>query len=256
MTPLARRDALMDVLAERATSGLAPERELELVQLLAEFPEVDADHLDLAAAVLLRVWHSEDDLEPMPATLRRAVIARAPRRAVERPSALSDPPAAISVWWRPYAIAATLVMVFLAGRLLRDVPNQGRKIGPSLEQQLAAAADTRSHRWVAQGIEGYAGAQGEIVWSGSRQAGLMRLEGFPPNDPAKRQYQLWIVDPERDARHPVDGGVFDISGPEPVVIPLNLKLPLIAPRAFAITAEQPGGVVVSQGPHLAVATVD
>ena len=69
---------------------------------------------------------------------------------------------------------------------------------------------------------------------------------MPANDPATSQYQLWIVDPARDEL-PVDGGVFDIpASADPVVIPIDAKLPVKAPAAFVITREKPGGVVRSK----------
>ncbi len=83
----------------------------------------------------------------------------------------------------------------------------------------------------------------------------MLLTGMPANDPAASQYQLWLVDPERD-NNPVDGGVFDVpAGASSVVIPIDAKLAVSNPRIFAITREQPGGVVVSKGPLLVVATM-
>ncbi len=92
----------------------------------------------------------------------------------------------------------------------------------------------------------YASAGGEVVWSDSRQEGYMTLSRLPANDPATSQYQLWIVDPDRDEL-PVDGGVFDIpAAAEPVVIPIDAKLPVKAPAAFVITREKPGGVVRSK----------
>ena len=81
----------------------------------------------------------------------------------------------------------------------------------------------------------------------------MRLTGMPANDPATSQYQLWIVDSDRDV-NPVDGGVFDIPpGGGEFVIPIDAKLRVSGPEAFAITREKPGGVVVSAGPLLVVA---
>jgi anti-sigma-K factor RskA len=74
----------------------------------------------------------------------------------------------------------------------------------------------------------------------------MTLSGIPKNDPTKAQYQLWIVDPQRDEA-PVDGGVFDIpSDGSPAVIPIAAKLALTHPQAFVITLEHPGGVVKSK----------
>jgi anti-sigma-K factor RskA len=75
----------------------------------------------------------------------------------------------------------------------------------------------------------------------------MILSGVPVNNPTQAQYQLWIVDPKRDADSPVDGGVFDIpSDGSPVVVPISAKLALNDPQAFVITLEQPGGVVKSK----------
>jgi phosphotransferase system IIA component len=53
----------------------------------------------------------------------------------------------------------------------------------------------------------------------------------------------------------VDGGVFDIQASNgEVIIPINAKLAVNKPTAFAITLEKTGGVVVSAGPLLVVAS--
>ena len=94
---------------------------------------------------------------------------------------------------------------------------------------------------------GTAGEGGEVLWSNRRQEGVLTLRGIRPNDPKREQYQLWIVDPKRDAKFPVDGGVFDVTSADgTVVIPVDAKLPILEPTAFVITREQPGGVVKSQ----------
>ena len=72
----------------------------------------------------------------------------------------------------------------------------------------------------------------------------MRFVGMPVNDATAEQYQLWIIDPDRD-EEPIDGGVFDIESSGEVVVPINAKLAVLNPAAFAITIEKPGGVVVS-----------
>ena len=74
----------------------------------------------------------------------------------------------------------------------------------------------------------------------------MLLTDLPVNDPAAKQYQLWIVDPTRDEA-PVDGGVFDIPAGQPTaIVPIDAKLAISKPQAFVITLEQPGGVVKSK----------
>ena len=51
------------------------------------------------------------------------------------------------------------------------------------------------------------------------------------------------------------GGVFDIPhGASAVVIPIDARLAVDDPVLFAITREQPGGVVVSKEPLLVVAS--
>lgn len=85
---------------------------------------------------------------------------------------------------------------------------------------------------------------GDVVWSNLGQNGFMRFVGMPVNDPTVEQYQLWIIDPERDDE-PIDGGVFDITSTDECLVEINAKLRVNRPVAFAVTFEKPGGVVVS-----------
>ncbi len=91
------------------------------------------------------------------------------------------------------------------------------------------------------------GGLGDVVWSSARQQGFMRFRGLAANDPAVAQYQLWIFDAERNEAYPVDGGVFDVPAEADgdVVVRIDPRLPVSRATAFAITVEQPGGVVVS-----------
>jgi hypothetical protein len=96
-----------------------------------------------------------------------------------------------------------------------------------------------------------AGMSGDVVWDQATQRGFVRFAGLAPNDPAVHQYQLWIFDGARDKRYPVDGGVFDIPAhSHEVVIPIHAALQVISPKAFAVTVEKPGGVVVSGREHV------
>lgn len=92
----------------------------------------------------------------------------------------------------------------------------------------------------------YKGLSGEVIWNDEKQEGYMSLENLAVNDPTKNQYQLWIVDPDRDEL-PVDGGVFDITLKDgKSIIPIRNALQVTKPAAFVITLEQPGGVVKSK----------
>jgi anti-sigma-K factor RskA len=98
-----------------------------------------------------------------------------------------------------------------------------------------------------------AGVSGDVVWDPVTQRGFIHLAGLAANDPKLRQYQLWIFDGGRDKRYPVDGGVFDVpTNATEVVIPIHAALPVLSAKAFAVTVEKPGGVVVSGREHVVV----
>ncbi len=62
-------------------------------------------------------------------------------------------------------------------------------------------------------------------------------------------------DATRDDRYPVDGGVFDVpASPAEVSVPFSAWVGVGRPVLFAVTAEQPGGVVVSGREHIVVVT--
>ena len=96
-----------------------------------------------------------------------------------------------------------------------------------------------------------AGMTGDVVWDPATQRGFLHFTGLAANDPAVRQYQVWIFDAGRDKRFPVDGGVFDVpANAGDVVIPIRAALMVRKPAAFAVTVEKPGGVVVSGREHV------
>lgn len=160
----------------------------------------------------------------------------------------NPPPRSATLPWLVAAAAGLLAIVGWWPRLVE--PHPGTAVAGSLQQwrahrargQLLASAGVGHWAWGGASEMG----SGDVVWDGSQQRGFLRLRGFVPNDPARAQYQLWIYDATRDDRHPVDGGVFDVpAGLAEVIIPMHPSLPVGRARAFAITVERPGGVVVS-----------
>ncbi|HVC01987.1 MAG TPA: anti-sigma factor [Steroidobacteraceae bacterium] len=92
---------------------------------------------------------------------------------------------------------------------------------------------------------------GDVVWDPVAQRGFIRVAGLPRNDPKSRQYQIWIFDATRDPRYPVDGGVFDSLSPaRELIVPIQAAVPVRRAKAFAITLEKAGGVVVSAQRHV------
>lgn len=113
------------------------------------------------------------------------------------------------------------------------------------ESLIQGESDTQRLEF-ASASDPYAGLSGEVIWNDEKQEGYMSLENLAVNDPTINQYQLWIVDPERDEL-PVDGGVFDITQKDgKSIIPIRNALVINKPVAFVITLEQPGGVVKSK----------
>lgn len=156
--------------------------------------------------------------------------------------------------WGWQAVAAAALVFAVWGWQRRPAfepmrPESGRVA------MLRAAADAMRADF-APGSDRYAGLRGDVVWSTEGQEGFLRLKGVPANDPTRSQYQLWIVDPERD-EFPVDGGVFDIpEGGGEAVVRFRPRLPVGRPTRFVITREQPGGVVKSRNAKpVAVATL-
>jgi hypothetical protein len=120
-------------------------------------------------------------------------------------------------------------------------------------ETLASQRFVLRRNWAPAGDPAGNGVRGDVVWDARTQTGYMRFAGLRRNDPAIEQYQLWIFDARRDERYPVDGGVFDVRGDGgEVVVPIRARLPVGSPRAFAVTIERPGGVVVSDRSRVVV----
>ena len=276
-------DELLDLLTERALGGLSPADEarlnelLESAGLLEPAAQQQSDEIELAIAAAMNAFaSSEDRLDevPLPEDLERKLLADAerffgdenPTDQVAETASVSDIESARSKRVaaatagsaaRPrsgrfgWAVAAMLALVVVITQL-PDAEPEAFDLAAA-RAALVAQAETEVIDWGQSNIPTYNGVTGDVVWNNQRQEGYLRLVGMPANDPSIAQYQLWIVDPDRDA-NPVDGGVFDVPGDSvEIIIPIDAKLDVSDPEAFAITREQPGGVVVSNGPLLIVA---
>lgn len=259
----------LELLADRASGGLDAASEAELETLLAGHPTGQDDSMDLAAAAvdLAFLESGETPEEPMPGHLRARILAGAPgsagwasgssgsRDAVG--SSVRVAPSG-SVWtrWLPwsFALASLLLVVWMWNRP-PGVP-QGAEVTPPAHVDPTSAElwaqlldrDPAALRleWTATEDPAADGAAGGVLWSDLEQNGFMTFRGLAANDPSVMQYQLWIFDANRDDRYPVDGGVFDVPpGATEVVVPIRAKLGVDQPVLFAVTAERPGGVVVS-----------
>lgn len=243
-----------------ADAGGQPADAADLAGLGAESLDDLERELELAAAAAALAC-ARQSAEPMPEALRKRIAGAAglPTAANVTPigrTPRSQPAPAprrgglfASAGW---AAAAMLLVALVVGTLREpgvDEPEPAAERLALLERPATLVSP-----WATPEVAEFSGVTGDVVWNDEEQTGFLRLSGMPANDPAVAQYQLWIVDPDRDA-NPVDGGVFDIPATAgEVIIPINAKLAVDDPAAFAITREKPGGVVVSAGPLLVVAS--
>ena len=247
----ADRDRYLELLAAQALGDLSPEEGLELVELGDQFPDLGADEFErIAAAVTLAL--TPVGVEAMPAELRDKIERDAGPYLLREGNGKVD---AKVQTWQPAVnrrevfawllVAASMLVAFLIGF------DRNPKTPVALaDQRSALMADERTITVAWQpGPTPFAGAvTGDVVWNPAEQRGFMRFVGMPTNN-AKQQYQLWIIDASRTGP-PVDGGVFDIDANGQVIVPIDAKLEVGSPAAFAITLEKRGGVVVSDQSNL------
>lgn len=254
------RERLDELLADEAAAGLPASSVDELASLVVRHPAVPRDELLRAAALTQVAFLRRGTIERMPAGLAERLASQGQALlvrgvAVQRPAKkTTSRPASRTVSTLGWALAAMLAVAFVVVRNEPSVVTPAIDAVTARTSLLSSAPDVLTLPWASPTAAGYERVTGDVVWSRSRQQGYLRLANLPVNDPARTQYQLWIVDPERD-KHPVDGGVFNVGAAGEVIIPIQAKLLIRSPKAFAITAEQPGGVVVSAGPLLVVASI-
>jgi hypothetical protein len=261
-------EAMLDLLIKQVTEGLSPEEQRELDVLDNEVASAYARDLEHAAAAISVAGTGQP--APMPQALRArieaqldAAIAAAAASGAAAPTdgARSSTVRSISAAPRPqsrstagwWAAAACLVLAVL-GWLRAPPLMHGPGAAPTPAQQrdaLLAQPGILQIQLDTTTEPAAAGAKVDVVWDPRTQQGVARFVGLKPNDPAQHQYQLWIFDGDRDQRYPVDGGVFNVPpNAGQVVVPIHAELPVHAAKAFAVTIEKPGGVVVSGLEHV------
>ncbi len=258
---------LAELVALDAAGACEREERAELDRLVTLDPKARRAAERFAAALELAMVNqdrSSQDSAPLTAQLRQALMQQARDHFSTQAGSITstkhaqtDAPfgGVIARIARSRRLAYLTAAACLAVAALVAFPARTRPApDPTTElvAQLHRTADTVTLAF-SPGVGEYAPAHAEIIWSDQAQRGYLRLSGIAPNDPSRRQFQLWIVDPARDT-HPVDGGVFDVTSSGEVIIPVTSRLRVTNPTVFAITSEKPGGVVVSGGPLLLIAS--
>ncbi|MBA3599986.1 MAG: hypothetical protein H0W45_01925 [Acidobacteria bacterium] len=111
------------------------------------------------------------------------------------------------------------------------------------EQLIASAPDVIQTNWTSAKDDKR--VLGDVVWSNAQQKGYVRLRDMPVLDASKETYQLWIID-EKNEKAPVSGGIFNVTRPGEIIIPINAQLRINKPKLFAVSKEKAGGVEVTK----------
>jgi hypothetical protein len=242
-------DELIDLLIKESTEGLTPAETAELDRLTRELSSAEREQLEHAAAAATLA--ALGPIERMPDTTRQRVlnaIPAAPAKVVSIQR--STRRWATAGWWAAagfFALAVAGWWPRLAGERTPVAQTQPADSAQQREQLLTRQGTLKA-AW-STGPAGSEAVLGDVVFDPVSQRGFLRFRGLPANDPRREQYQLWIADSTRQYPEPVDGGVFDVATTAPngdVIIPFHAKLPVGNPAAFVVTAEKPGGVVVSR----------
>jgi hypothetical protein len=259
------KEKMLDLLIARATGGLSAEEAKQLSELERQFPELTGDDSFEQTAAAFSMANL-DDSEPMPDYLQAKILADAdkffqtdnvsePVETEEFQKTFAFEPKRPVLQWLGWAFGA-LACAALAFTLLttnrtpqidrvyvKETPTPAPSANQQLEGLLASSDVVKTNLANPKNPKEIVG---DVVWSDSQQKGFVRLRGVPVNDKTKEQYQIWIVAANQNQKTPVDGGVFDVSSSGEVIIPVDAKIKVEKPAAFAITAEKPGGVVVSE----------
>jgi hypothetical protein len=277
-------EAVLDLLIKELNEGLTPEEQRILAAAAPQATDEYRRGLEKTAAAVSLAATSVDS-EPLPAALRERLAREAQVyfAAVSSPTTASAPTASAPTleyggraparnaprirrdstvgWWAAaaclllalfgwYRTPSTVFKPLETARLVTPAPEPT----PAMQRAaLIALPDTLKIPLGATKDPAAAGVSGDVVWDAHTQRGYIRLVGLPHNDPNSQQYQMWIFDGERDQRYPVDGGVFDApAAGQEIVIPIHNVIPVHLAKAFAVTVEKAGGVVVSARDHVVV----
>lgn len=254
-------ERILDLLCKQAVSGLTQDETRELSELEASgLSGVDLQALEYTAAAISTLGVSLDDR--MPDHLKVKILDAADEHFAGKkpvryaPNVISTTRTPMWAWlgWAA-AAAATVLLVAniwvsrsttdIIGGLKTPTPTP-EKLNPTQmrERMMASAPDMVKAEWGKGNMPDLAIA-GDVVWSDKMQEGYLRFANLPKNDTSVYTYQLWIFDETQSDKTPIDGGTFDVNADGEIVVPIDAKLKARNAKAFAITMEKPGGVVVS-----------
>ncbi len=257
--PLPENDRLLDLLATRATDVLTQEEENELKILLEREDGVSASEFETAAAAIHLALNDQSDAlsddiiekvledandffeQRVSPTVTAARGPANPRQTVVVQAGVN--PREIVAWF--VAAAAIAFALIRQPTEIVDRPPENEVAVLTNEdklEELLEEPDTIELDWKALEDPTATDASGSVVWNTKKQQGYMRIANLAKNAKSEFCYQLWIFDEGQE--HPIDGGVFNITA-DNELIPIDAKIDVSKVVQFAVTVEEPGGVVVS-----------
>jgi anti-sigma-K factor RskA len=271
-------ELMLDLLCKQAVYGLSEDETRQLRELGGDIDGGDAASLEATAAMIAMA--GVDVNEQMPAHILAKISDSADQyfdalpsnkgRYADRSNELvtaAAPRSSLMNWLGWAVAAAACVALAFNVYLTRIQPNRVEqadtpKATPTVQEKLTppqmremlmkTAPDVEVASWApVPKMEGFQQVAGDVVWSDQKQAGYMRLTGFPANDASRETYQLWIFEENQGDKTPIDGGTFDVSSSGEVIVPITARLKAKNPKMFAVTVEKPGGVVVSDRKKIA-----
>ena len=254
------KQILICLLALSAVERLSTEDQKQLSQLLAKYPDFSRDEFEETAALSQIGFYLTDHTahEKLPSELRNRILEAYENSTSSEKNnlALSIFSLLLKTFIKPtYAWGITaMLFIGLSYSMIsfKTYENNYRYLPLKKMVLQNTANDLMQYPWYVKTSD-FENVKGDMIWSNEKQKGFIKITGMPMNDPTQNQYQIWIVDPIK-YKNPVDGGVFDITKSDrELIIPINPKLPISNARGFAISLEQPGGVVISSQPLLLTA---
>jgi anti-sigma-K factor RskA len=259
-------ERLLDLLCKQVSEGLTADEQNELSDLVRNVDSsVDLASLELTAAAI--AMSPVGTSETLPDHLKAGILARADEYFANANAKeirnvrdeASNPKPTISIWgWLGWAAAAAACIALAINIYQTRGDERAQNMTPTptpvlrtpsatemRQQLLASTTDVVRTDWGPGNMKDLTIA-GDVVWSDAKQEGYMRFRNLPKNDVSAYTYQLWIFDETQDEKTPIDGGIFDVNADGEIVIPIDAKLRARGARAFAITMEKPGGVMVSK----------
>ncbi len=278
------KEKMLDLLIVKATGEITKEELEQLRKLEEKFPEFREDiSFELSAAAISLIGLKTE--EQMPVHLQSKILTDAKRhygapeteiktlkdsgtKREEDFQKTFDFEPRSSVWQSLGWIAAALACIALAINLWltydrpktevvqlppqQITPTPTPNIFEQRQQLIVSSGDAAQKSWTDFDPKKPRNVQGDVVWSNTAQKGFVRFKNLPVNDKTKETYQVWVFDETQ--KNPVSAGVFDVNEVGEIIIPMDAALKITKPKMVGITAEKPGGVMVSDlGKVMAVA---